>query len=83
MSDVGLTHVALPVRDLDASAAFYARYAKRLFTDQNGSCELRLGRVWHRAVIFHGALHGIAHPEPTQTQPQTVYLAEKPAPGNK
>jgi catechol 2,3-dioxygenase-like lactoylglutathione lyase family enzyme len=25
--DVGLTHVALPVRDLDASAGFYARYA--------------------------------------------------------
>ncbi len=27
MSDVGLTHVALPVTDLDASADFYARYA--------------------------------------------------------
>ena len=26
--DVGLTHVALPARDLDASAAFYARYAR-------------------------------------------------------
>lgn len=28
MSDVGLTHVALPVRDLEASAAFYAQYAR-------------------------------------------------------
>ena len=28
MSDLGLTHVALPVRDLDASIAFYARYAR-------------------------------------------------------
>jgi catechol 2,3-dioxygenase-like lactoylglutathione lyase family enzyme len=28
MSDIGLTHVALPVRDLDASIAFYARYAR-------------------------------------------------------
>ena len=28
MSDVGLTHVALPVRDLDASIDFYARYAR-------------------------------------------------------
>ena len=28
MSDVGLTHVALPVRDLDASIAFYADYAR-------------------------------------------------------
>jgi catechol 2,3-dioxygenase-like lactoylglutathione lyase family enzyme len=27
MSDLGLTHVALPVRSLDASIAFYARYA--------------------------------------------------------
>lgn len=27
MSDIGLTHVALPVRSLDASLAFYARYA--------------------------------------------------------
>jgi catechol 2,3-dioxygenase-like lactoylglutathione lyase family enzyme len=26
--DVGLTHVALPVRDLEASAAFYASYAR-------------------------------------------------------
>jgi catechol 2,3-dioxygenase-like lactoylglutathione lyase family enzyme len=28
VSDLGLTHVALPVRDLDASIAFYARYAR-------------------------------------------------------
>jgi lactoylglutathione lyase len=27
MSDIGLTHVALPVHSLDASAAFYAKYA--------------------------------------------------------
>ena len=27
MPDIGLTHVALPVRSLDASAAFYALYA--------------------------------------------------------
>jgi catechol 2,3-dioxygenase-like lactoylglutathione lyase family enzyme len=26
-ADLGLTHVALPVRDVDASAAFYARFA--------------------------------------------------------
>ena len=26
-ADRGLTHVALPVRDIDASAAFYAQYA--------------------------------------------------------
>lgn len=27
MADVGLTHVALPVRDVEASIAFYARFA--------------------------------------------------------
>ena len=27
MADIGLTHVALPVRSLTASAAFYAKYA--------------------------------------------------------
>jgi catechol 2,3-dioxygenase-like lactoylglutathione lyase family enzyme len=27
VSDIGLTHVALPVTDLEASIAFYARYA--------------------------------------------------------
>ena len=26
-ADLGLTHVALPVRDVDASAVFYARFA--------------------------------------------------------
>jgi len=28
MADVGLTHVALPVTDIDASVAFYAAYAR-------------------------------------------------------
>ena len=28
MSDLGLTHVALPVTDLEASLAFYGRYAR-------------------------------------------------------
>lgn len=28
MSDLGLTHVALPVADLDASLAFYGKYAR-------------------------------------------------------
>ena len=28
MSDVGLTHIALPVRDLDGSVSFYARFAQ-------------------------------------------------------
>ena len=28
MSDLGLTHVALPVNNLDANIAFYAKYAR-------------------------------------------------------
>jgi catechol 2,3-dioxygenase-like lactoylglutathione lyase family enzyme len=28
MSDLGLTHIALPVTDLEASVAFYSRYAR-------------------------------------------------------
>ena len=40
MSDVGLTHVALPVTDLDASIAFYAKYARMEVVHQ------REGAVW-------------------------------------
>jgi catechol 2,3-dioxygenase-like lactoylglutathione lyase family enzyme len=28
MPDIGLTHIALPVRDIDASIAFYEKYAR-------------------------------------------------------
>lgn len=28
MGDIGLTHIALPVRSLEASIAFYAQYAR-------------------------------------------------------
>ena len=28
MSDIGLTHIALPVRSLDAAVSFYERYAR-------------------------------------------------------
>ena len=40
MSDVGMTHVALPVRDLDESAAFYARFARMQVVHQ------REGVLW-------------------------------------
>jgi catechol 2,3-dioxygenase-like lactoylglutathione lyase family enzyme len=40
MHDVGLTHVALPVADLDASIAFYARYARMQVVHR------RPGTVW-------------------------------------
>ena len=40
MSDIGLTHVALPVRSLAASVAFYAKYAGMQTVHQ------RPGVVW-------------------------------------
>ena len=40
MSDIGLTHVALPVRSLAASVAFYAKYASMHTVHQ------RPGVVW-------------------------------------
>lgn len=39
--DVGLTHIALPVRNIDKTAAFYAKYANM--------------RIVHRRAGYHGA----------------------------
>jgi len=40
VTDIGLTHVALPVRSLSASVAFYAKYAGMQTVHQ------RAGVVW-------------------------------------
>jgi lactoylglutathione lyase len=40
MTDIGLTHIALPVRSLEASVAFYAQYANMSVVHN------RLGVVW-------------------------------------
>jgi len=63
LSDVGLTHIALPVRDLDASIAFYARYARMQVVHR------REGVVWlsdrtRPFVIVLMALPEVEHPLP-------------------
>lgn len=47
-TDLGLTHVALPVADLDASAAFYERYADMHVVHRrvDGEGDAALGVVW-------------------------------------
>jgi lactoylglutathione lyase len=40
MTDIGLTHIALPARSLEASVAFYAQYANMSVVHN------RLGVVW-------------------------------------
>lgn len=39
MSDLGLTHVALPASDLEASVAFYAKYARMRVVHRRGDAE--------------------------------------------
>jgi catechol 2,3-dioxygenase-like lactoylglutathione lyase family enzyme len=48
VSDLGLTHVALPVTDVDASAAFYARYADMQVVHRrvDGAGADAVGVVW-------------------------------------
>jgi len=47
-ADLGLTHVALPVSDVDASAAFYGRYADMAVVHRrvDGTGEGAVGVVW-------------------------------------
>ena len=46
MTDIGLTHVALPARDLEASAAFYRKYARMEVVHQRKDATTGLGVVW-------------------------------------
>lgn len=46
MSDLGLTHVALPVSNLDASIAFYAAYARMQVVHRRTDAESGVGVAW-------------------------------------
>ncbi len=52
MSDVGLTHVALPVTDLDASLAFYAEYARMEVVHQRSDTGMRVAWISDRTRPF-------------------------------
>ena len=52
MSDVGLTHVALLVGDLDASVAFYAKYARMEIVHQRADGHSRVAWVSDRTRPF-------------------------------
>ena len=46
MPDVGLTHIALPVSDLDASIAFYAKYARMVVVHRRASSDPDRDVAW-------------------------------------
>jgi catechol 2,3-dioxygenase-like lactoylglutathione lyase family enzyme len=52
VSDVGLTHVALLVGDLDASVAFYAKYARMEIVHQRSDGHSRVAWVSDRTRPF-------------------------------
>ena len=52
MSDVGLTHVALLVGDLDASVAFYSKYARMEIVHQRADGHSRVAWVSDRTRPF-------------------------------
>ena len=46
MSDLGLTHIALPVSDVDVSVRFYAKYARMSVVHRRKGSEEDGGVVW-------------------------------------
>jgi catechol 2,3-dioxygenase-like lactoylglutathione lyase family enzyme len=46
VADIGLTHVALPARDLEASIAFYRKYARMEVVHRRKDATSGLGVVW-------------------------------------
>ena len=67
MSDRGLTHVALPVSDLEASLAFYERYAglrvvHRRQDEASGSAVAWIGDGTHPFVVVLIQASKVEHP---------------------
>ncbi len=46
MSDIGLTHIALPVKNVDTSIAFYAKYAAMQVVHSRVDAESGVRVVW-------------------------------------
>jgi catechol 2,3-dioxygenase-like lactoylglutathione lyase family enzyme len=46
MSDLGLTHIALPVTDVEASIAFYSKYARMQVVHRRQDAESKSEVVW-------------------------------------
>ena len=46
MSDLGLTHIALPVTDIEASVAFYSKYARMQVVHRRKDSESEGEVVW-------------------------------------
>jgi len=46
VADIGLTHVALPARDLEASIAFYRKYARMEVVHRRKDASTGFGVVW-------------------------------------
>lgn len=67
MSDIGLTHVALPVEDIDASIKFYAKYAKMQVVHRRTDLHTKSDVVW----LSDG------------TRPFVIVLIQKPQVENK
>ena len=67
MADVGLTHVALPVTDPEASLAFYAKYANMKVVHRRRSAETGYEVLWitdgtRPFVIVLIQTDAVAHP---------------------
>ena len=65
MSDLGLTHIALPVSDVEASIAFYAKYARMQIVHRRGDAGTGEEVVWvsDRTRPFVIVLIGVAKVE--------------------